>query len=151
MKPLVYLAGPINGRTYDEAQGWRVYAQERLYPHLDVLSPMRRKQFLAGESRIEGSYEANAISSQRGITARDRLDVEQCDLVLANFLGAREASCGTPIEFGWADAYGKPIVMVMELSGNPFDHPMMRELAPFRVETLEAGFTLVRAILSTGV
>ncbi|KKL08933.1 hypothetical protein LCGC14_2570930, partial [marine sediment metagenome] len=115
-----------------------------------AVSPLRAKEFLRTEGKIVTSYEYNPLSSEKGMITRDRYDVMNCDLVLANFLGAEKASCGTPVEFGWADAFGKPVVMVMEPEDNPFDHPMMRDIAGYRTETLEDAISVIRAILLPG-
>lgn len=148
MSGKVYLAGPINHFSYAEAMGWRDEAMNLLTAKgLVVASPMRGKEMLKG-TIIEGSYDEFPLSSQRGITARDRYDTQSADVVLACFLGAEIASCGTPIEFGWADAARIPVVMVMEPEGNPFDHPMMREIAAFRVETVEEACLIVDAIIN---
>jgi hypothetical protein len=38
---LVYLAGPISGMTYDEAQAWRAYASQNLPQEIRAISPLR--------------------------------------------------------------------------------------------------------------
>ena len=144
--PLVYLAGGITGLTYGASTNWREEAIRLLSP-LRGLSPMRAKHHLAGEKRIKGSYEDTALSSKKGITTRDRWDVSRCDVVLMYLLGLEEVSKGTMIEAGWADSYRKPVVLVIEEEGNVNDHPMIREIAGFHVDTLEAGVNLVRALL----
>lgn len=147
---LVYLAGPITGLSYGESVDWRDEAMGLLRhgPRpLRGLSPMRAKSYLAGERRITGSYEDTALSSKKGITARDRWDVERCDVVLMNLLGAESVSIGTMIEAGWADSYRKPVVLVIEENGNVNDHPILREIGGFHVGTLEAGVNIVRALL----
>ncbi len=146
----VYLAGPITGLSYASATSWREFAEEYLASRgLVGLSPMRAKNYLSETVKFPMAYGegGNPLSTDKGITTRDRNDVLNCDLVLANFLGADHASCGTAIEFGWADAWRVPVIMVIEPEGNPFDHGMMRSIAGFRVETLETGLELAVAIL----
>lgn len=146
----VYLAGPINGKTFEEAATWRDYAARKLRESgIAVYSPLRAKKRLLptnGEPIIR-AYEEHPLTSQSGITTRDRFDVMSCDVVLANFLGATEASCGTAIEFGWADAWRKPVVMVIDGAENPFYHPMMLEIAGYVVRTLDEGIEVVKRIL----
>jgi len=147
----VYLAGPITHLNYNAAVEWRNYAVEYLQDAgIRGLTPMRAKMFLQRLDHIgTDPILEHPLSTDDGITTRDRNDVMNCDVVLANFLPASgKASPGTPIEFGWADAWRKPIVMVVEAHGNPFDHPMIRSIAGFRVETLDEGLDLVKAILS---
>ena len=168
----VYLAGPITGLTYDEANAWRLETEQYFAQYgIQTRNPLRAKQFLQQQGTLEtyGNADAiNPLARDAGITARDRNDVMNSDVILANFLryetvdvheeGAVTAddwtifergvsNCGTPIEFGWADAYRKPVIMVMQAEGNPFDHGMMRSIAGFRVETLEEGLLVARSIL----
>ncbi len=147
-KPLVYLAGPIKGLSYAGATDWRTHAAGLLHiGGIVALSPMRHKAYLRPEQDIADAYPLSPLSSQRGITTRDRFDVLRCDVVLANLLGAEAVSIGTMIELGWADAARKPVVLVMEPEGNPHDHAMVRELAGFRVPTLNDGLEIVTALV----
>lgn len=151
MKPTVYLAGPIKGLSYDGATTWREDAQIALAAvGIVALSPMRFKRYLAGELTIGDSYADFTLSTEQGITTRDRFDVQRCDVVLMNLLGAEKVSIGTMIEAGWADAYRKPVVLVVEDSGNAHDHCMLRTIAGFRVPTLAAGLDTVAALLIPG-
>ncbi len=88
------------------------------------------------------------MSSSRGIMTRDRFDTMDCDAVFANLLGATIVSIGTAMEIAWADMLRKPVILVMEASGNLHDHPMIREAAGYRVETVDEGITLANALLS---
>lgn len=143
----VYLAGPIKGLSYNGCNDWREYAKSKLKEWKIVgVSPMRAKEFLSLEKNISDNYD-NVLASQKGIATRDRFDVASCDIMLANFLGADKVSIGTIIEYGWADAARKPIIAVIEKEGNPNDHSMVRELTGFRVESLDEGLYIARAIL----
>lgn len=148
----VYLAGPITGLNYKGATNWREYATKKLAKHnIQCFSPMRAKEYLKELEIIHDvipTCEKNPLSSSPGIVSRDRLDVMKCDLMLVNFLGAKTVSIGTCIEFGWADAFRKPIILIMEKEGNPHSHKMLEYLANFRVETLEEGILIARAILN---
>lgn len=149
----IYLAGPITGQSYGSATDWREhfpdildkiagnslsYAYlEPIYRYIQCMSPMRHKDYLLNETTIGDSYEEQVMSSQRGITARDRNDCIKADVIIVNVLGATRVSIGTMIEMGWADANRVPIILVMEKDGNIHEHAMVRELAPFRVTTIE--------------
>jgi nucleoside 2-deoxyribosyltransferase len=152
---VIYLAGPITGLSYGEARhGWREYFPTLLPPHIHCSSPMRGKDHLAGIEVIAGrndAYKGNPMTSGKGITTRDRNDVRTCDLMVANFLGAPAGSLGTAIEFGWADAWRKPIITVMEPEGNPHDHLMITEIGGYIVHTLEHAARLATLILTPGV
>jgi len=77
--------------------------------------------------------------------------------MVACFLGAKQrASIGTAVEFGWADIYRKPIIMVIEEANgagqdNIHLHAMLTELAGYRVPTLEEAAHLVTHLLTPGV
>lgn len=149
-KPLIYLSGPMAGLSGDEANGWRVefalLMQDLGADVTDVtcLSPMRGKD-LAREAVIQRAYD-DPLRNARAIVTRDRWDVMRCAVMVVNLLGADTISIGTVAEMAWADAYRKPVVLVME-ADNPHEHPMVTELAGFRVETLEDAATVVRGLL----
>ena len=146
-KPLVYLAGPITGLSYDGCTDWREHAQNRLANHGIVgMSPMRHKDYLLNRTNIQDTYEDNVLSSQRGIFARDTWDTQRCDATLVNMLGAETVSIGTVMEISWAWSFRNPIVLVMEKEGNIHEHAMIREACPFRVETLEEAIEVLAAL-----
>jgi len=147
MKPSVYLAGPIDGVSYEGCTDWREIAIEELAKSGIVgVSPMRDKLY-SGDEITTDDYYKRVLSESRGIINRDRFDVLNCNLLLANFLGAEKVSIGTVMEIGWADLSRTPIIMVMEKEGNPHEHPMIREATGFRVETLESGLSVAKSIL----
>jgi len=153
--PKVYLAGPITDLSYDDARkGWRLEAWDKFAKlGVDAASPMRGKDCLKDAKSLHrqtADYEKQTITSPQGITGRDRNDVKTCDVMLANFLGAKQASIGTAIEFGWADAWRIPIVLVMEDEGNPHDHLMITTMATYRVNNLDDGIKLVNLLVKGG-
>lgn len=146
-KFLLYCAGPITGVSYRESVNWREYVANKLPPHIKAVSPMRGKQYLAGENNIKNSYEEHPLNCQKGITCRDRMDVMRCDMILVNFLGANKVSIGSVMEIAWADAWRKPIVLVME-KDNVHSHAMIREVSGFIVSSLDEAIEIVTAVLS---
>lgn len=150
MKRNVYLAGPITGLSYGGATEWRQYVADRLPEYILPVSPMRGKQYLGKEEKIGLSYEEYPLSCQKGITCRDRHGVMSCDAILINLLGANAISVGTMIEIGWADAFRKPIILVME-KDNPHVHPIVKECAGFIVDNLDEAIFVTKAVLMTGV
>jgi len=144
----VYLCGPITGLSYGATTNWRKYVAEHVASDIVALSPMRGKEYLAHEKEIGHSYEDTIMSNARSITARDRYDVKTSDIMLANLLGATSRSIGSIVEFGWADAFGTPIVLVMEPEANTHEHPILCDLPGWRVETLDEGIAIVNAVLS---
>lgn len=141
-----YLAGPITGCHFDEAVNWREKFIELLPPEITGLSPMRGKPWLEGTKSIDAMYEANALSSSRGIITRDHFDCRRCDVLVVNLLGAKKVSIGTVMEIAWGKAYGKPIILIME-NGNLHDHPMINECVGFRVTSLEQAAEITQVLL----
>jgi nucleoside 2-deoxyribosyltransferase len=140
----IYLAGPISHTSYGEATDWRQEVAERLSEHT-CLSPMRGKSYLSSEECIADSYEGTPLSCSRGIITRDHWDSSRCDLMLVNLLGAERVSIGTMIELGWAYAYRKPVIVVME-EGGLHDHAMVREIIGFWVRTVDQAIHTVKML-----
>lgn len=90
----VYLCGPINGCTDEEAKDWREAAKKRLP---DTLDPMVR------------DYRGKEAESYREIVDLDKRDVEMSDLILVNY---DKPSVGTSMEVFFAWTKGKPVVVV---------------------------------------
>jgi nucleoside 2-deoxyribosyltransferase len=147
----VYLAGPITGLTYDDGQDWRLQAIEWLQAYgIAGRSPLRCKEFLKSIGTITDHRTleiANPLSMDAGIITRDRNDVMTCDAVLMNLSGAKGVSIGTMIEVGWADAFRKPLIVVMENSGSCHEHAMVRCAAGYRVTDLKAGLAICATVL----
>lgn len=149
---LVYLAGPITGMTWNGATSWRDYAREKLAPFgIEGLSPLRAKHYIArhgADHEVQQTYDEHPLSTQKGITTRDRFDCTRADVVLVNLIGASDRSIGSILELGWADAFRRPTVLAIEPSGNCHDHPMVREVVGFRTATLDEALDVAVAILS---
>lgn len=133
----VYLAGPIAGLTYDGAQYWREVAIDMLKEHgIDGYSPLRNKRFLRDHGAIGVGQWNNVMASDRGIMTRDHYDCMTSDAIICNLLSAEKVTIGSVMEIAWAFAYRKPLVVMMEPSGNLHDHPMIREAIGYRVTNL---------------
>lgn len=153
MRPMIYLAGPITGLSYTGCTDWRKFAEETLdRAGIKAWSPMRAKEYLANLSSISGTGEEYAhlgvFATPRGVMTRDRFDTSRCDMVLANLLGATTVSIGTVMEIAWADLARIPIICVIEETGNPHEHMMLREAIGFRVPTLEEALHVAIAALT---
>ena len=154
----VYLAGPISGLTYDEATGWREVISACLAGDgIKCLSPLRAEVYLRNhkgllndiqgtDELVDTACQVRAMCTQRGVFARDKLDAENCSVLLLNVLGAKKISIGSVLEVGWANANKRLIVLVME-EGNPHDHCFMREAADFRTDSLVEATDIIKAIL----
>lgn len=147
---LLYLAGPIAGCTYGECTDWRKYAAAKLPPHIHALSPMRGKEFIAKKEKTKvlgREYAESPLCLVPGVTCRDRNDVFRADAALVNLLGAKKVSIGTMIELGWADAYRRPIILVME-QGNVHENLLVRGVAGFVVDNLDEAIAVAISVLS---
>jgi hypothetical protein len=133
--------------TFTGAQEWREEFARRLDPRIVAYSPLRGKDYLAKIGFLEGSYEEFPLSTDQGLTTRDRYDCMGADLVVFYLLGAQRISIGTMVEMGWCDAARKPAVLVIEKSGNPHDYPMVRQIAQFRVDNLDDALKITEIIL----
>jgi nucleoside 2-deoxyribosyltransferase len=155
LKPKVYLAGAIAGLQFDEATDWRHQAHHALDGRgIETLNPMRAKDALASRGNIGHDFRAyqkeGLFFTSRAIMARDFHDVKSCDALLVNLIGcgAARPTYGTVMELGWAYAFQKPAIVIME-PGNPMDnHPMIHETIAFRVETLDEAIDAVAVVLN---
>jgi len=149
MNGTVYLAGPITGLAYGEAEDWRAYAKAVLSP-IKAFSPLRGKEYLASLGALSGTGEEYAhlgvLSLPRGVMTRDRFDATRCDVLLVNLLGATRVSIGTVMEIAWADLVRTPIVVAME-PDNVHRHMMIDEAIGYQLDTLDAALDVVRSIL----
>lgn len=150
----VYLAGPITGLSYDEARmSWRSEIVDYLSGYIEACSPMRHKDYLKTETDLQAAnYNVGPLSTNKGIVSRDRDDVMNCDLMIVNLLGAKRVSIGTMVEYGWADAYRKPVVTIMEADGsNLHHHGFILELSGFITDNIKEAAHIANSILVPGV
>lgn len=149
MSKTVYLSGPIAGLNYDGATNWRDAVRAELHDFGIVgLCPMRGKEFLRDrKGGISTAPLIHAQATDSAITTRDRRDTQSADMVLVNILGATKISIGTMIELGWADAARVPVVLLMERSGSPYDHPIVRAIAGYRTHDMEEALAIIVADL----
>lgn len=140
----VYLAGPLTGVSYEHAVQWRRDVQTRLEGQARCWSPLAGQYFPGDVPNVD---DTDPLGTARGVTARDRYYVQQSHIVLANMLGAQRVSLGTAIEMAWADAYRIPVVLAMEIEGNVNDHGMLRELASFRVDSLDEAIRILEVMV----
>ena len=181
----IYLAGPITGCDYNTARyGWRKEfadflesmqrERSKLFdPWIHCFSPMREKEFLEKEQCIGATadYESlHGFGTPQGILTRDHNDVRNCDVMVASFLGATRVSIGTCVEFGFAHAYRKPVIMIMEserkgeqalsaeglrgdykFAKNPHDHVFLRACAGYVVPTLKHAAEIAYSLSTPGM
>ena len=142
----IYLCGPCSHLTFDEASGWRDQVQEALGRIFRVVNPLR------GEAALKDAPQIPALGDDRfpetsghAIFRRDVQHVKDCDILLANFLGADRISIGSISEIAIAWQLGKYIVVVME-PDNGHDHLFIREMAAITLPTLEQTYQYLTRI-----
>ena len=153
----VYLAGPIGGCTYAEAQDWRNLLSGLLSTKSDGAiqgySPLRGK----GALRAAGTLSTVAypfyspLATSKAILARDFNDCRTADLVIANLLPHDEGappSLGTVMEIGFAYALQVPILAVCQGTGNPVaTHAMIESAVGFWASSLDEAADMACSIL----
>lgn len=118
--PLIYLAGPINGCTDQEATSWRQQVKS-IHPH--CLDPMDR------------DYRGKESENVATIVEGDKADIDKCDGMLVFF---EKPSVGTSMEVLYAYERGTPVVIV-NVSGKP--------LSPWLVYHSKAQLTNIPAAI----
>lgn len=100
--PVVYLCGPINQCTNEEAWDWR---QQVAYRFDNTLDPMRR------------DYRGKEHNNYREIVDLDKIDVKNSDIILAY---CPKPSVGTSMEIFMAWQLNKIVVVVAPEPVNPW-------------------------------
>lgn len=148
IRPRLYLAGPMAGLNFDEANQWRIDAHNRIGTYFECISPCRNKESLADAGPLtQLGYEDHFMCGEQTVFYRDTHDVRRCDGVLANFTGVERVSIGTPFELGMAWALGKPIVSVME-EDNVYDHIFTRQCSTVVTYSMEEAYQVLRSLFN---
>lgn len=149
MSKSVYLCGPISGLSYAQATAEREQLEARFKElGIEAKSPMRGKIYLLNERELKTGGYTEAMSTDRAIVGRDRFDVRTSSCILADLRFATRVSIGSMVEFGWADAYGVPIITVMEKDNPTHNHGFVHQLSTYMVDNIEEAFNLTRILLN---
>ena len=89
---IVYLCGPIRGKTDEECNGWRAIAKVA-FPN--ALDPMRR------------DYRGEVRHNIHNIVTKDKEDIRKSDILLAN---CETPTWGTAMEIMYAQSIGVWVV-----------------------------------------
>lgn len=143
----IYLCGPITGLTIKEASEYRDKIKE-MFAETGILTldPMRGKYHIESDEPICAVGYVSGSHDDKAIVKRDKHDVMNCALMLADFTNSKQISIGSMVEFGWADAMGIPIVTVLP-KGNLHDHCFVRQLSTYVVEDIEEAVQLALTII----
>ena len=157
MHKKVYLAGPIGGCTYAEAQDWRLDLMDLLYAKsngdIQGYSPLRGKGVLrdAGTLSTIAYPFYSPLATSKAILTRDFNDCRTADLVIANLLPHGEGappSLGTIMEIGFAYALQVPILAVCQGTSNPVaNHAMIESAVSFWATNLDEAADMACSIL----
>lgn len=149
MQKKIYLIGPITGVSYENAQGWRTRLSSRLLPDIKCIQPMFAERELLSQSTdpIPSHNPGELMSDAHALLVKDRFYCRSADIVYARFLGATAISRMSIGEVFWADAFGKPIILGLERSGNPNDDARIRAMTPWVVDNDEDAEEVIRGLL----
>ena len=125
---IVYLAGPISGKSYEEAV-------ENFEPKISVLKgmgyevyyPFLEREYLRNERTLRAEGYENPVSTNRAIFSRDRWMLARADIILADLLSATEVSIGTMFELAWAKELGLHTIVLVPEGKHVHNHAFVRE------------------------
>ena len=147
----VYLAGPIVGYTYNEANDWRDEVIVRLMKHGVIgVSPLRFETFIQKGEVYENYYDDPRFGTPRAIGSKNEHDVRNCDLVLGYFPPVKPGfrhSWGTMCELAGAYFLNKPTILVTE-DEDVWNHPVLDRMAGWKVHTLDDAVDICAGVLS---
>jgi len=148
----IYLCGPITGLTLPDAKSWRHKVKGSLANLAQVIDPTRDSPdtIRRSESAQTRVMTANRLLHGKQIVKRNRFDIERSDVVLACFLGTKSVSIGSVGEIFWADAMGKPVIIVRE-EDNLHNHDMLNEIATWIFEDLEEAINQVQKFFDSNI
>ena len=139
----LYLAGPMRDHTVAEAMQWRKVMANSLtvYGITAVLPGFLEGATTAPLDRILSVDDA--MKSHNFVTF-DLALVKSCDVLLANLSYATRKSTGTLSEISWANALGKPVIVV---GNNEWTvEPFVKEQALAVVATLGEAELFLRGL-----
>lgn len=143
---LVYAVGPVTGLGFDQANEWREYADEKLQPRIRIINPLRGQRQWVKTSIILECDNDHSRTSAPALARYSKFDVKRCDAILANFLEAQMVSRLSLVEIGWANAFDKPIVVVME-KDNIHYHEVFVDICGIVVKSLDEGIEILKTLL----
>ena len=152
-KHSVYLCGPMNGLTVQQAKnGWRKMATDLLTElGIEALCPVRDHLAHLPEDHVLGgtgeSQDPESMIAGRFNFRRDKSDVRRCSALLAVFIDTTRVSLGSVSEIAWADLLSIPIVVV-RCNDIYHDHLFVNEAASAITDDLERGVSLIGSLLN---
>jgi len=106
----IYLCGPINGCTDEEANGWRQIATDHLlYLKGNPFGQNRENPNMVPVDPMDRDYRGMEAGVYREIVDLDKLDIRNSDALLVYY---EKPSVGTSMEVFYAWTLGKPIIVL---------------------------------------
>lgn len=144
----IYLAGPISGLTESESREWRLsfmsqWAQTPCARYVGVLDPLR-SVYAVNPGAVWGEAQWPAtidLSMMRDLSDIDRAEV----VVFGGLETARKVSIGTMIEWGYARAKARKLMLLADfevLRHSPHAHPWI-DAHDMHAPTIEAAVAIL--------
>jgi nucleoside 2-deoxyribosyltransferase len=124
MNRTIYLAGPMEHVSEEDAQGWRQTATDILTPYgVNILSPVRRIHNFRKEE-------------MKSIFELDLRDIKECDLILVNLNNPEIPKHGTAIEVFYCSYVLQKSVVAFKENADKI-HPFFESLVTEWRSTVE--------------
>jgi len=135
MQRTVYLAGPMEHVSQEEAQGWRDHAKTILHMNSVItLDPCRR-------------LHSFNVREMRSIFELDMRDINECDMILANLNDPKIPKNGTAMEVFYASYILRKPVVAFKSDATTL-HPFFESLVTeWRSDVFKACDTLIAKYL----
>lgn len=146
MKPRVYLAGPVTGLSYHEANEWRLKVQRVLLPEIEAVNPLRGKEYLDDQTGPIAPSPLDGFCTDPAIVTRDYNDVRRSEVLLANLSAAVPVSVGTICEMAWAWEWRK-LVVVVGGNDSPYDNPFIRHFITYAAMDMPDAIDYIKSAL----
>jgi len=146
----VYLSGPITGCSSAVFSDWRKHVTRQLKNGISAVDPTRdaTDPTVVSERVLTDSERLRNLLHGKEILDRNKADLQNCDLVLANLLDAARVSIGSVGEIFWANAFGKPVVIVRQEHHDVHDHGLLNSIATCIFYDLDSAIQKVNQMLS---
>lgn len=144
----VYLAGPIDGQTFGEANDWRKYVHDKLLPYGIIgVSPLRCEPLPENKERYSAGYTCPKFGTAKAIGSKNIHDVRNTDMSLCFLPGPRETiSLGTICELAGAHFINKQTIIV---SDDPYihSHPVIDAMSGWKLRNFDDAIEVIIGVL----
>ena len=157
----IYAGGSMSGLTLDDSRnGWRADFARQLKrrndaDHIYILSPNRSEpEDFEGvfDTAGEGMPVSVLTRGPRSVMAKDKLDIDRCDLFVAGYLNSGGTmSLGTSWETGYAHARGKPVMTLGDPEDVNISHLLLNGSADFHADTVAEAVRAACLLLTPGL